>query len=146
MNGYIDKLLMKYGHLRPSKSQISLHKHREVIYGAQGQLTPEKDKSPPLDKEGIKRIHVINGALLYYTIEVDNKLFVGLSSIGSQQTATTKHKNEAINQLLNYSATYHAYGILYCSRNMVLCAHYDAGFHNKSKVSIRAGAHISIQK
>ena len=32
MNGYIDKLLMQYGHPRPSKSQLSPHKHREVTY------------------------------------------------------------------------------------------------------------------
>ena len=28
MNGYIDKLLIKYGHPRPCKPQISPHKHR----------------------------------------------------------------------------------------------------------------------
>ena len=29
---------------------------------------------------------------------------------------------------------------------MVLCAHSDAGFHNESKVRIRAGAHIFLSK
>ena len=41
MNGYIDKLLMKYGHSRPSKAQLSPHKHREVTYGAKEKRTPE---------------------------------------------------------------------------------------------------------
>ena len=64
MHGYIDKLLMKYGHSRPSKSQISPHKHCEVTYGAKEQLTTEEGKSPPLDKEVTKRIQGIVGALL----------------------------------------------------------------------------------
>ena len=34
MNGYIDKLLIKYGHPRPCKPQLSPQKHREVAYGA----------------------------------------------------------------------------------------------------------------
>ena len=71
MNGYIDKFLIKYGHLRPSKSQLSLHKHREVTYGAKEQLALEEDKSPPLNKESIKRIQVIVGSLLYYARALD---------------------------------------------------------------------------
>ena len=61
---------------------------------------------------------------------MDNKLLVGLSAIGAQQTANTERMNEAINQLLDYSATYPADGILYHYSNMVLCAHSDTVFHN----------------
>ena len=75
---------------------------------------------------------------------MDNKLLVGFSSIGSQQAATAERTNKAINQILNYSATHPVNGILYCSRDMVLCAHSDAGFHNKSKGHIRAGDHIFL--
>ena len=50
MNGYIDKLIMKYGHPRPSKEQLSPHKQRGVTYGAKEELTPEEYKSPPLNK------------------------------------------------------------------------------------------------
>ena len=89
MNGYIEKVLLKYGHPRSSKSQLSLHKHREVIYGAKEQLTPEDDKSPPLDNQGTKHVQGIVGALLYYGIAVDNKLLVGFSSIVSQQATAT---------------------------------------------------------
>ena len=125
MNGYIEKLLMKYGHSRPSKAHLSLHKHCEVTYGPKEQLIPEEDKSPPLNKEGTKRIQGIVGALLYYARAVDNKVLVVLSSIGSQKAAVTERTNKAINQLLDYSATYLADGILYRSIDMVLCAHSD---------------------
>ena len=77
---------------------------------------------------------------------MDNKLLVGLSAIVTQQAASAQRTNEAINQLLDYSATYPIDGILYRSRDMILCAHYDAGFHKKIKVRNRAGAHIFLSK
>ena len=101
MNGYIQKLLLKYGHPRPSKAQRSSHKHREVKYGAKEQLTHEDDTIPPLENQGTKRIQGTVGALLYYSRAVDNKLLVGLSYIGSQQGAAAERTKEAINQILD---------------------------------------------
>ena len=77
---------------------------------------------------------------------MDDKLLVGLSSIGAQHAAATERTNEAINQLLDYSATCPANGILYRSRDMVLCAHSDTGFHNKRKGRSRAGAHVFLSE
>ena len=115
MHGYIDKILMKYGHPQPRKPQLSPNKHREVTYGAKEQLTREEYTIPSLDKKGTKRIQGIVGALLYYARAVDNKFLFGLSPIGAQQAVSTQCTNEAINRLLNYSATYPSYGILYRS-------------------------------
>ena len=108
MDGYITKVLLKYGHPCPSKPQLSPHKHCEVIYGAKEQLTQEDDTIPPLDNQGTKRIQGIVGALLYYARAVEKKLLIGLSAIGSHQVASTEHTNEAINQILDYCATYSA--------------------------------------
>ena len=146
MNGYIYKLLMKYGNSRPSKAQLSQHKHREVTYGSKEQLNPEEDKSPPLDKYGTKRIQVIVGALLYYAIAVDNKLLFGLISIGSQQAAATECTDKSITKLLDYSATYAADGILYRSSDIIICGHSDSGFHKKSKGRSRSGSHIFLSE
>ena len=44
---------------------------------------------------------------------VDNKLLVALSTVGVQQAAATEEKDEDINQLIDYCATYPNYGILY---------------------------------
>ena len=66
IKGYIVKVLLKYGHPIPKKRQLSPHKHREIIYGAKEQLTPEDDTSPPLDSQGTKCAQGIVGALLYY--------------------------------------------------------------------------------
>ena len=68
MNGYIENVLLKYGHPQPSKAQLSPHKHCEVIYGTKEQLTSEDDKSPPLDNQGTKRIQDIVGAF-YIMVE-----------------------------------------------------------------------------
>ena len=89
MNGYIKKVLLKYGHPCTSKAELSPHKHCEVVYGAKENLTHEDDTSPPLYNQGTKHIQGIFGAFLYYARSVDNKLLVGLISIGSQQAAAT---------------------------------------------------------
>ena len=144
MDGYIDKLLIKYNHTIPTKPQLSPHRHREIVYGAKEQLTLEEDTSPALNASGIKRVQAIVGALLYYARAVDNKLLAAVSTIGGQQAAATEKTNEAINQLLDYCATYPNDGIVYRSSDMILCAHSDAGFNNESCGRSRAGAHIFL--
>ena len=84
------------------------------------------------------------GDLLYYARAVDKKLLVALSTIGGQQAAATEKKNEAINQLLNYCATYPNDSIVYRSSDMIRCAHSDAGFHNESHGRSRSGAHMFL--
>ena len=120
MKVYIAKVLLKYGHPFPKKPQLSPHKHQEISYDAKEQLSPEDDTSPPLDIQGKKRVQGIVGAILYYARAVDNKLLVGLSAIGSQQASATQLTSEAIDQILDYCATYPADGILYRSSDMVL--------------------------
>ena len=61
---------------------------------------------------------------------MDNKLLVGLSAIGAQQATATERTNKAINQIIDYSDTYPAGGILYHSSDMVLCVNSDTVFHN----------------
>ena len=146
IKAYIAKVVLKYGHPIPNKPQLSPHKHREVVYSAKEQLAPEDDTTPTLDSQGTKRVQGIVGALLYYVWAVDNKLLVGLSAIGSQHASATQRTNEAIDQILDYCATYPSDGILYTSSDMVLYAHSDAGFHNESKGLSRAGAHIFLSE
>ena len=113
MKGYIEKVLLKYGHPISKKPQLSPHKHRKVIYGAKYQLSPEDNTTPPLDSQGTKLVQGIFGSLFYYARDVDNKLLVGLSTIGSQQASATQRTNEAIDQISDYCATYPSDGIIY---------------------------------
>jgi hypothetical protein len=51
-----------------------------------------------------------------------------------------------MNKLLDYLTTYPDNGTTYCTSDMIVCAHTNAGFHNNSKGCSQASAHISISK
>ena len=146
MDGYVEAVLQKYGHPKPTKPQPSPHKHKPIVYGQQTQETPEEDTSEPLDAAGVKRVQGIVGALLYYARAVDNKMLVGLSAIGARQASATVNTMEAVNQMLDYAATYPSDGITYRASDMILAAHSDAGYLNESKARSRAGAHIFLSE
>ena len=77
---------------------------------------------------------------------VNNKLLVALSAIGAQKTAATEETAAAIEQLLDYVATYPNDGILFRKSDMALALHIDAGFLNESRARSRVGAHIFLSK
>ena len=64
---------------------------------------------------------------------MNNKLLVDLSVIGANQASATAKTRKSINQLLDYYAKYTDDGIVYQSSDMILTAHYDAGFNNETK-------------
>ena len=97
------------------------------------------DTSPPLNEKRIKRIQGIVGDLLYVVRAVNKKLLVSLSEICAQQEAATEETAASIEQLLDYVATYPNDGILFRKSDMILAAHADAGFMNKSRARSRAG-------
>ena len=69
-----------------------------------------------------------------------------MNSIGTHQAAATEATNEAVNQMLDYLATYLNDGIVYQSRNMILAAHSDSGFHNESTGRSQQGPIFYSQK
>ena len=146
MKGYINDVLTKYGHPTPAKPQHAPHRHREIVYGSKAQLEPEDDTSPRLPDEGIKRMQGIIGSLLYYARAVDNKLLTTLSSIGAQQANATTNTLRAVEQLLNYVATYPNDGTTYRASGMILAAHSDASYLSEPKSRSRAGAHIFVSE
>ena len=146
MRNYITNLLLKYNHPTPRKPQHSPHAHREIVYGAKEQFLPDTDTSAPLDDKGIKRIQGIIGSLLYYARAVDNKLLATLSTISSQQAHATENTATAVNQLLDYVATYPSDGITYRASSMILAAHSDASYLTETGSRSRAGAHIFLSE
>ena len=77
-------------------------------------------------------IQGIVGDLIYVGRAVNNKLLVALSAIAAQQAAATEDTAAAIEQLLDYVATYPNDGILFRKIHMILAAHADAVFLNES--------------
>ena len=95
-----------------------------------------------LDAKGVRSVEGIVGSLLYISRAVKNKILMGLTTIGAQQANATEAISEAIDQLLNYVATYLNNNITY----LVLCGHSDAAYLNKTRACRRADAYIFISK
>ena len=106
MDGYIFDIRNKYSHMITKKLQHLLHNHRPIYYGAKQQMVQPADTSPCLYDKGIKRVQGILGALIYAGREINNKLVVSFSAIVAHQAAETVETEDAIEQLLDYVATY----------------------------------------
>jgi hypothetical protein len=71
---------------------------------------------------------------------------VALSAIAAQQSCATVATEQAVHLLLDYVATYPSDGIIYRASDMVLCAHSNARFLNKTNSRSCAGAHIFLSE
>ena len=84
--------------------------------------------------------------MLYFARAVNNKLLVDLSAIGENHASATEKTLKAINQQLDYCATYPYYGILYRSSDTILTSNSDTGLNNETQARRRSGAHIFISE
>jgi hypothetical protein len=66
MLGYIEIILIKFKHPRPSKPRLSPYKCMPISYGDKAQRMPKADTSEHLDKHHNRRFQEIVGLLLYY--------------------------------------------------------------------------------
>jgi hypothetical protein len=144
MPDYIENLIIKFKHPRPTKPHCFPYKCLPIAYGAKAQLTPEADTSDLLDNHRKRCVQEIVGLLLYYAQAVDNKLLVALSTIAARQSYATVATEQAVHLLLDNIATYPSDGIIYQSSDMILCAHTNAEFLNKTNSHSWAGAHIYL--
>jgi hypothetical protein len=101
MPGYIENLLFKFKHPRPSKPHLSPYKCIPISDGAKAQLSSEANASERLDQHRKRRIQEIVGSLLYYARAVDNKLLVALSAIAACQSYATVATEQAVHLLLD---------------------------------------------
>jgi hypothetical protein len=144
--GYISLLLLKYNHPHPAKPQLSPYKCLPIAYGSKLHITPDPDALELLNANCKRCVQEIEGSLLCFAQAVNNKLLIVLSTIAARQAKATIATEQVVNLLLDYVATYPSDGIVYCASNMILCAHADAGFLNKTKSCSRAGAHIYLSE
>jgi hypothetical protein len=106
MPGYINKVLHKFQHRKPTRLVNQPHKHVEPTYGAKVQYAEEPDDSRKLNKDEISEIMQIVGSLLYYAQTIDSTLLVALSDIESAQSKGTEETQKAARKLLDYCATH----------------------------------------
>jgi hypothetical protein len=115
-------------------------------YSAESHITPDPDSLELLDASHKRRVQEIVGSLQYYPRAVDKKLLVALSAIAARQAKATIATEQVVDILLDYVATHPNDGMVYWASKMILCAHADAGFLNKTYCCSRAGAHIYLSK
>ncbi len=137
-------LFLKFKHPHPTNPWLSPYKCLPIAYGAKSHITPDPDSSKLLNANCKHCMQELVVSLLYYARVVDSKLLVALSAIAARQAKATVATEQAVDLLLNYVATYQNESIVYLASNMILCAHADAGFPNKTNSCSRAGAHIYL--
>jgi hypothetical protein len=132
MQGYVSTLLLKFKHPHPTTPWLSPYKCLHIAYGAKLHITPDPDSLELLDASLKCHVQEILRSLLYYARAVNNKLLNTLSAIAARQAKATVATEKAVDLLLDYVASYPNDGIVYHATNMILCAHADAGFLNKT--------------
>jgi hypothetical protein len=126
------------------KPWLSPYKCLPIAYGVKSCTTPDPDSLELLNASHKRHMQEIVGTLLYYARAVNNKLLIALSTIAARQAKATVATEQAMDFLLNYDATYPNDCIVYPASDMILCAHADEGFLNKTNSCSRAGAHICL--
>jgi hypothetical protein len=144
MPGYINKVLHKFQHRKPTRPVNQPHKHVEPTYGAKIQYAEEPDDSRKLNKEEITEIMQIVGSLLYYARTIDSTLLVALSDIASAQSKGTEETQKAARKLLDYCATHPEAKIRYKGSQMALHIHSDASYLSAPKARSRVGGHFYL--
>ena len=56
VKGYIVDLLLRLGHTKPAKPQLSPHKIKDINYGSSIPLSLEEGTSPQLENVGITKV------------------------------------------------------------------------------------------
>ena len=142
MPGNIKKLLQKYKHKMPTKSQHCPYMPAPKQYRTEEQALLPVDISPRLLDKEIKEIQQIVGSILYYAQAVDITVLMALSSIANEQTRGTTNTMAKAKQLLDYLATHPDATIRFRAPDMILNFHSDASYLLKTKAHSRACGHF----
>jgi hypothetical protein len=142
MPGYIEKNLVRFGHVLPTKPQMQPHPHTIPTYGVTVQYAKAIDASSGATKNKEKYICQVIGVRLYYGQAADSTILVGLSSLAAAQAKPTKQTVSLIKWLLDYAATNLDAILTYKKSNMVLAVHSNASYLSKSSACSRVGGHF----
>jgi hypothetical protein len=97
MPNYIEKNLVQFGHVLPTKPQMQPHPHTIPTYDATVQYAKAIDASPAATKNKEKFIRQVIGILLFYGQAADSTILVGLSSLAAAQAKPTKQTYSSSN-------------------------------------------------
>ena len=144
MPGYIRKLLNRYKHECPKNPVHNPYRPPPRIYGKESQAPAAEDTTKHLDKDGIRNIQRIVGAVLYYARAIDCTVLAGLSSIGSDQAKATELTKERAEHLLDYLATHPDSEVKFYASEMILNIHSDASYLSESRARSRTAGYFFL--
>ena len=144
MPNYINKMLQKFFHPKPTRHQTQPHQWIPPLYGAKVQFAHEPAPSPSLSTTETTRIQQIIGTLLYYARAVDPTMLLAINDISSQQAKPTATTTKHLCQLLDYAASNPSAVIRYKASGMVLHLHSDGSYLSAPQARSRAAGHYFL--
>ncbi len=139
MPGYIEKNLVRFGHVLPTKPQMQPHPHTIPTYGTTVQYAKAIDASPTATKNEEKYIRQVIGVLLYYGRAANSTILVGLSSLAAAQAKPTKQTLSLVKWLPDYTATNPDAILTYKKSNMILVVHSNASYLSRPSARSHVG-------
>ncbi|KAL7460034.1 hypothetical protein ACHAXS_000500 [Conticribra weissflogii] len=141
---YIEKVLQKFKHERPTKPQNSPFPAAPRKYGKAAQEPLPSDNSPQLSPNGILKIQRIVGSILNYARAVNITVLTALNHIGAEQATASENMQRTVTQLLEYLATHPDATIHYYASPMVLNVHSDAAYLVAPQARSHASSHFVL--
>jgi len=138
----VQKALLRFKHIAPSKPQHQPYPHVKPNYGAKAQYETQPDDSPKLDKAGTKFIQEVTGVFLFMARAINGRLLVALSALASQQASPTEETMQNCKQFLDCMATEPPMILTYRASDMVLAVHSDASYLSEPRSRSRIGGHF----
>jgi len=140
MKDYVKKALQQFMHETAPKHFDGPTKYTAPEYGKKIQYE-RTDTSPPLNKQGIKRIQEVCGKFLYTARAVDNTMLHALNELCIAATKGTKQTGEALEYFLNYCASNQSAEIIFRASEMILTIDSDAAYQVAPKSRSRAAGY-----
>ena len=146
MPNYIENVLVRYQHKKPTRKQNSPHVWTPPTYGKQYQILQEEKHVTELPPSKKLLVQQVVGSLLYYALAVDCTLLVALGDLAAVQTRATEDTMNKLVWLLNYVASNPNAEITYKASDMCLHVHSDASYLSVPKARSRTGAHFFLSR
>ena len=100
MPGYVQSSLLKFQSKATKKPQDALHRWNQPTYGANTHYY-DTDNADLVDAQSTLYVQQVCGTFLYYTIAVDQRMWVALNTIATAQARATTTNMGDISWLLN---------------------------------------------
>jgi hypothetical protein len=127
MPGYVSNVLSKFQHDTPKHPQHTPSRYVTPVSGAKTQYATI-DETPLRTAQQCLTIQKVTVSVLYYARVIDPTVVMPLNDIATEQTKATEKTHAAMNQLLDYMATYPDATIRYHASDMILHIHSDASY------------------